>query len=98
MLKRPVLEKIAGDFQDFDGKQIHENRTKLSDLIKKTITQGFDREDKENVVVLSKYHGMDIMIGVGDGKIWVNTDGLWKTIYGLYEQDQEQEAYMRDPY
>ncbi|MDF2534164.1 MAG: hypothetical protein K0R18_321 [Bacillales bacterium] len=102
-----ALEKVVNIFQKFDGKPVAQVRKELSNTIKKLETGKlswmFARKDdiKTKRVKLWAYancmaHNMhpDIEIGVDEnGKVWVQNDILWKTMYGLQEQMQEEEAY-----
>lgn len=103
-----ALEKVVSVFEKFNGKQLTKVRKELHETVKK-LEAGqiagwrFVRQDNKETkrIQLWAYrncfeHNMhpDFEIGVStNGEVWVQNDILWKTLYGLQEQMQEEAAY-----
>lgn len=94
------LSKLAGEFDRLSGLELNEfNRKKLYETILKSINQyGFERKDVNKEVHLRYYShpsmNPDITIRVNNNKIFTLTDCFWRTIEGIYEQEQERKAYL----
>jgi len=94
------LIRVQQMFIEFNEKlATKEIRMKLSATIKKVIKEyGFVRKDNDNVIEL-KLHpepslSPELSIGLTtDNKIWICDDSLWRTIEGIYENEQERRTY-----
>lgn len=102
-----VLNKMVDAFSKFDGKPADAVRQELHKTIKKFESgeygwKFYRKDDTETKrVKLWAYqetleHDMhpDFEIGVDENnKVWIQNDILWKTIFGLKEQMEEESAY-----
>ncbi|MNK38788.1 hypothetical protein D3C87_573840 [compost metagenome] len=103
-----TLEKMVNVFAKFDGQHVEKVRKELHKTIKKFESgeygwQFLRKDDEETKrVKLWAYqetmdHNMhpDFEIGIDENnKIWIQNDILWKTLYGLKEQMEEESAYQ----